>query len=86
MRLSDIHENHLLGGGLVALGLSLGGASAVAGLMAADHMAGAAALCGPVADHCVQCVAAVAMLVAALGASAAGAWLLRSRPALQRAG
>lgn len=86
MRLSDIHENHLLGGGLVALGLSLGGASAVAGLMAADHMAGAATLCGPVADHCVRCVVAGAMLVAALGASGAGAWLLRSRPALQRAG
>lgn len=85
MRLSDIHENHLLGGGLVALGLSLGGAAAVAGLVAAHHMGGAA-FCGPVVGHCIQCVAAATLLVASLGASGAGAWLLKSRPALQRAG
>lgn len=82
MQIQDIHEHQLLGGALIILGLSLGGAAAVAGLMAADHLALTAAMCGPTFGHCVRCVAAAALLVAALAASGAGAWLLKPRPAL----
>lgn len=85
MPMQNIHEQQALGAALVVLGLSLGGAAAVAGLMAADHMALNAAMCGPTLGHCIRCVAAAGLLVAALGASGSGAWLLRSRPILQRA-
>lgn len=86
MQMQNIHEQQALGAALVVLGLSLGGAAAVAGLMAADHMALTAAMCGPSLGHCIRCVAAVGLLVAALGATGLGAWLLKPRPALQRAG
>lgn len=86
MQTRDIDEIRLLGGALVALGLALGGAAAATGILAADHMAAAAELCGPTADHCGLCVAAGALLLAALGAAGAGIGLLvKPRPALQRA-
>lgn len=85
MKMQDIHEKQVLGAALILLGLSLGGAAGVAGVLAAEHMALTGALCGPTFGHCVRCVAAVALLVAALGASGFGAWLLKPRPALQRA-
>lgn len=83
MKIQDIPEQRLLGAALVVLGLSLGGAAGVAGLMAAEHMALTAAMCGPTPGHCVRCVAAASLLVAALGASGAGAWLLGPRVARQ---
>lgn len=85
MKMQDVQEQQVLGAALVLLGLSLGGAAGVAGVLAAEHMALTAAMCGPTFGHCVRCVAAVALLVAALGASGTGAWLLRPRTALQRA-
>ncbi|MDP2764198.1 MAG: hypothetical protein Q8O54_05095 [Brevundimonas sp.] len=85
MKMQDVQEQQVLGAALVLLGLSLGGAAGVAGVLAADHMALTAAMCGPTFGHCVRCVAAVALLVAALGASGTGAWLLKPRPTLQRA-
>jgi hypothetical protein len=86
MQMQNIHEQKVLGAALVVLGLSLGGAAGVAGLLAAEHMALSAAMCGPTLGHCIRCVAAAGLLVAALGASGIGAWLLKPRPALQRAG
>ena len=85
MKMQDVQEQQVLGAALVLLGLSLGGAAGVAGVLAAEHMALTAAMCGPTFGHCVRCVAAVALLVAALGVSGTGAWLLKPRPALQRA-
>lgn len=85
MQIQDIHERQVLGGALIALGLSLGGAAAGAGLLAAEHMALGAAMCGPTLGHCVRCVAAASLLVAALGASGAGLWMLKPHPAAQRA-
>ncbi len=85
MKIPDIHEQQVLGAALLLLGLSLGGASAVAGVLAAEHMALTAAMCGPTLGHCVRCLAAVTLLVAALGASGTGAWLLKPRPAFRRA-
>jgi hypothetical protein len=85
MSIQDIHEQQVLGAALIVLGLSLGGAATAAGLLANEHMALTGPMCGPTIGHCVRCVAAVALLVAALGASGAGAWLLKPRPALQRA-
>lgn len=85
MKMQDVQEQQVLGAALVLLGLSLGGAAGVVGVLAADHMALTAAMCGPTFGHCVRCVAAVALLVAALGASGTGAWLLKPRTALQRA-
>ncbi len=77
MRLQDIPDQQILGAALVVLGMSLGGASAVAGLLAVDHMALTAQICGPTLGHCIRCVAAVALLAAALGVSGTGAWLMR---------
>ena len=81
MRIQDIQDQQILGAALVVLGLSLGGAAAVAGFLAAEHMALAGPMCGPAFGHCVRCVAAAALLVAALGVSGTGAWLLKPRPA-----
>lgn len=83
----DIDEVRLLGGAFVGLGLSLGGAAAAAGMLATDHMAAAATLCGPTSGHCGLCLAAGALLVASLGVVGAGTrLLLKPRRALQRAG
>lgn len=78
----DIQERRLLGAALGLLGLSLAAASAVAGLLAAEHMASAAAMCGPTYGHCLWCVAASTLFVAALGASGAALSLLQ--PAIKR--
>ncbi len=86
MRSQDIPENQVLGAALVLLGVSLGAAAAVASLLAFDHMNQAAALCGPVSGHCVRCLVAVALLIAAIGTLGAGVRLMRPVPALQRAG
>lgn len=85
MRIQDIQDQQILGAALVVLGLSLGGAAAVAGLLAVDHMALTAQMCGPTLGHCGRCVAAVALLAAALGASGTGAWLMKTRTALSPA-
>lgn len=85
MRIQDIQDQQILGATLVVLGLAFGGAAAIAGLLAADHMALTAPMCGPTLGHCIRCVAAVAMLVAAVGVSGAGAWLMKPRPALSPA-
>jgi hypothetical protein len=42
-------------------------------------------MCGPTLGHCVRCVAAVALLVAALGVSGTGAWMMKPRTALSPA-
>lgn len=85
MKIQDVHEQQVLGAALIILSLSLGGAAAAAGLLAAEHMATTAAMCGPTFGHCVRCIAAGTLLIAAISASGAGAWLLQPRRALQRA-
>lgn len=85
MRIQDIQDQQILGATLVVLGLAFGGAAAIAGLLAADHMALTAPMCGPTLGHCIRCVAAVALLVAAVGVSGAGAGLMKPRPALSPA-
>ena len=79
MPIRDMDELKILGGALLSLGLALGIAAAATGLLAADHMATAADFCGPSADHCNLCVAAGALVVAALGAGLIGLELV-SRP------
>jgi hypothetical protein len=86
MQIQDVHEQQVLGAALIILGLSLGGAAAGAGLLAAGHMAANAAMCGPTLGHCVRCIAAGTLLVAAIGASGAGAWLLQPGRVLRPAG
>jgi len=81
MRIQDIQDQQILGGALVVLGLALGGAAGVAGVLAFDHMALTGPMCGPTLGHCVRCVAAAALLVAALGVSGTGAWLIKPRTA-----
>jgi hypothetical protein len=82
MRIQDIQDQQILGAALVVLGLALGGAAGVAGVLAFDHMALTGPMCGPTLGHCVRCVAAAALLVAALGVSGTGAWLIKPRTAL----
>jgi hypothetical protein len=79
-------ELRFLGGALTSLGIGLGIAAAAAGMLAADHMAAAVELCGPTADHCNQCVAAGALIVAAICTVVIGLELVsRPRTALLRA-
>lgn len=86
MQIRDIREQQVPGAALIILGLSLGGAAAGAGLLAAEHMAATAAMCGPTFGHCVRCVAAGTLLVAAIGTSGTGAWLLQPGRLHQRTG
>ncbi len=72
MQTRHIDEYRFLGGALVVLGLALGAAGAVSGLLAIDHMAVVAALCGPATGHCGLCLAAGSLLVASVGATGAG--------------
>lgn len=75
--IQDIQERRLLGAALGLLGLSLAATSAVAGVLAAEHMASTAVLCGPSYGHCLWCVAASTLFLAALAVSGAGLALLR---------
>lgn len=75
---TDIDERRLLGASLIVLAVSLGAASGAAAVLAMDHMALAASLCGPTSGHCIRCVAAGGMLAAALGALAGGLSMLGS--------
>lgn len=88
MQGSDSHRFQAPGAVLIAIGMMLVAASAIAAVAAADHMA-AAPLCGPLARHCILCVASAASLVASVGVIAAGAMLLRGssldRPCTERA-
>ena len=70
-----LNDRQILGGALVALGLSASGFSAVAAGQAIRHMAEIASLCGPQAPHCGWCLAAAASAAAALVAFAAAARL-----------
>ncbi|WP_298095344.1 hypothetical protein [Brevundimonas sp.] len=85
MRIQDIQDEQVLGAALILLGLSLGGAAAATGLLAAAHMAQTGPMCGSTLGHCFRCVAAVALLLAALASTGAAAWLLKPRPALPAA-
>ena len=85
MRIQDVQEQQILGTALIVLGLSLGGAAAIAGLLAVDHMALTAQMCGPTLGHCGRCVATAGLLFAALGVSGAGVWLMKARSALSPA-
>lgn len=76
MQGSDSHRFQAPGAALIAVGMMLAAASAVAALAAADHMA-AVGLCGPLARHCILCVTSAASLAASAGVIAAGAVLLR---------
>lgn len=83
MQIQQINECRLSAAALLGLGVSLAGAAATTGGLAADHMAAAAALCGPTTDHCGLCVLAGTLLVAALGGTGSGIWLLwKMRPLL----
>ncbi len=86
MRIQELQDQQVLGAALIVLGVSLGGAAAVAGVLAFDHMAWALEMCGPTTGHCLRCVAAAALSIAALGTSGAGIRLMRLLPTLQRAG
>ena len=70
-------DRRLLAGSLLALSLSSAAFAATAAWLAARHMAGIAALCGPEAAHCGWCVTGAAAATAALLVLAAAARLLR---------
>ena len=82
----DTPQARTLGVCLIATGLTLAAAAALAGLAAADHMAAAAALCGPALSHCILCVASAGSLLASAGVAIAGAMLISDRTSPQRAG
>jgi hypothetical protein len=86
MRDRDDQQSRTPGVCLILAGLTLAAAAALAGLAAADHMAAAAALCGPALSHCILCVASAGSLLASAGVATAGAMLLSDRPSPQRAG
>lgn len=82
---SDTQDSRKLGVGLIMVGAALFAAAAACVFAAADHMAVAAALCGPVARHCILCIASAGSLLASAGVVAAGVMLFGDRPALQQA-
>ena len=86
MQRSESHDSRMIGVGLVGLGAVLTAASAACAVAAADHMAIAAGLCGPAAQHCILCAVAAASLLASAGVAAVGAMLLGERPRLSSAG
>lgn len=78
----NTQDSRALGAGLIILGAALALSSLVVGIVAADHMAAAAAaLCGPVAGHCLLCVVAAASLLSSAGVILAGV-ALRQAPRL----
>ena len=85
MRHSDTRNSRTIGVGLIMIGAMLFAGAAACAVAAADHMAVAAALCGPVARHCILCVASAGSLLASAGVIAAGVMLLDGDPRLQEA-
>ena len=77
MKFENSDERMIVSVGLFALTGSFGALTAALAILAMDHMAFAAGLCGPVAGHCLLCVGAAASLAAAIGTGAAGMSLLR---------
>ena len=88
MEHSDTQDLRTLGVSLITVGAILAVSAAVCAFAAADHMAVAATLCGPVTGHCILCALLAANLLASAGAVAGGVTLLRThpRPRRQRAG
>ena len=82
---SDTRESQKLAIGLIMVGAALFIAAAACAVAAAEHMAVAAAFCGPVARHCILCVASAGSLLASAGVIAAGVMLLGDRSSLQQA-
>ena len=85
MRHNDTADSASHAVGLIMVGTAVLALSAACALAAADHMAFAAALCGPVARHCILCVASAGSLLASAGVIASGVMLFADRPALQKA-
>lgn len=65
----DIHEQRVLGSGLLALSLALAGWTAASLWFAADHMARLGVICGPSVPHCGWCISAAVGATAALAAA-----------------
>ena len=88
MQRSEPQDSRTIGAGLIGLGALLAATAAVCAGAAADHMAMAAGLCGPAAQHCILCVIPAASLLASAGVAAAGAMLmlLGERPQASKAG
>lgn len=86
MQHSDIRGSHKLGVFLVMIGAGMTAAAAAGAAIVADHMAIASNLCGPVAAHCILCVASAGSLLSSAGVLASGLMLLQARPSLQPAG
>ena len=85
MRHSDTLDSRKLGVGLIMVGATLFTVAAACAVAAVEHMAAAAAICGPLARHCILCVASAGSLLASAGVVAAGVMLLEDRPSLRRA-
>lgn len=86
MQQNDKPQSRTLGAGLIASGVLLTASAAASTLAAADHMALAAKLCGPVVGHCLLCVVSAASLLASAAVVMAGAALLAPQPAVQPTG
>ena len=79
MQRSDFQDSETSAVLLLGLGSGLAAVSAAATFAAAGHMAVAADLCAPLADHCLLCVAAVGSLLASAGVFLSGVMLLQAR-------
>lgn len=74
-----IHEQRILGSGLLVLALSFAGWSAASLWLAMDHMARIGAICGDVAPHCGWCVSAAGAAITAMVAGWIGLRFLAGR-------
>lgn len=85
MQGDNTQDSKALGAGLITGGAVLAISSIVIGIAAADHMAAAANLCGPVTGHCILCVVSAASLLSSCGVILAGV-ALRQAPRLNQPG
>lgn len=61
-----VQERRLAVGALAVLGLTLSACGAAATLIAIEHMARDAAVCGPLNGHCGWCYGAAGLVIGAL--------------------
>lgn len=79
-----IQERRLAAASLGVLGLTLSASAAAATAVALDHMARAAATCGPLSGHCGWCYGAAGLAVAALATIVLAVRLGRARDVAAR--
>lgn len=73
-----VQERRLVAGSLGLLGLTLSACAAAATMVALEHMARDAGLCGPLTGHCGWCYGAAGLVIGAVATIGLAIWLGRT--------